>query len=168
MCGLHAAAVARGATASAVTGGATGIGKAVASGLAASGGHAIIVDVADEAAQWTVDEIAAAGGKASNLACDMGETAAVGTLATEVEEEFGRIDFLHNNAFAGWKGPDAHLLTADVSGEHWDHIMEYRHEGILPPDAHGSPIMQRQGGGAIVTLHPPLLSVRKRTLAPTA
>ena len=95
--------VAQGAPASAVTGGATGIGKAVVSGLVARGGHAVIVDVADDAAQRTVDEITAAGGKASYLACDMGETAAVGTPATDVEEEFGRIDFLHNNAFAGWK-----------------------------------------------------------------
>jgi len=133
-----------------VTGGATGIGGAVATGFAARGGHAVIVDVAAGRAKATIDAITAAGGAATYIDCDMGDPAAVQELAGTVERQFGRIDFLHNNAFAGWKGPDAHALTADVSPAHWNHVMGIGLDGPFHLTRTALPIMQRQGGGAIV------------------
>src|SRR6478736_2370198 len=86
-----------------VTGATSGIGRAVALQLARDGAEVIVHgrDAARGAA--TVEEITAAGGKASFVAADLGDTADVQRLASEV----GDVDILINNAGIALFSPTA-------------------------------------------------------------
>ena len=86
-----------------VTGGAAGIGRALALEAAARGAAVIIGDVQD--AQPTVDAIAAAGGRAEWRPCDMTQYPDVAALAAHTVERFGGINVLCNNAGRGVQGP---------------------------------------------------------------
>jgi meso-butanediol dehydrogenase/(S,S)-butanediol dehydrogenase/diacetyl reductase len=133
-----------------ITGGATGIGNAVAMGFAAGGGHSVIADFDEAAGQRAAAAIAATGASASFLRCDLRDPAEAERLAGEIEARFGRIDFLHNNAFGKWPGPDALALTAEVSKEHWDHVMGIGIDAPFHLTRMLIPMMQRKGAGAIV------------------
>jgi NAD(P)-dependent dehydrogenase (short-subunit alcohol dehydrogenase family) len=85
-----------------VTGGATGIGRALAIEAAARGAAVLIGDVQD--AQSTVDAITAAGGRAEWCPCDMTVYPDVAALATYAVERFGGVNVLCNNAGRGVPG----------------------------------------------------------------
>lgn len=133
-----------------ITGGASGIGKAVAQGWAARGGHAMVVDRDGARAQAVVADIAALGGQASFLTCDLSDLEQVDESVAAAHTRFGRIDLLHNNGFAPWRGPDAHAYLADVSQDHWDHVMALALRAPFRLTRAVVPIMQQQGGGTIV------------------
>jgi meso-butanediol dehydrogenase/(S,S)-butanediol dehydrogenase/diacetyl reductase len=133
-----------------ITGGATGIGNAVARGFAAGGGHSVIADFDQAAGQRAAAAIAATGTTASFLYCDLRDPAEPERLAGEIEAQFGRIDFLHNNAFGKWPGPDSLALTAHVTKEHWDHVMGIGIDAPFHLTRLLIPMMQRQRSGAIV------------------
>ena len=97
-----------------VTGGARGIGLAVASALAADGYHVVILDKGVELdgtgasglpAEAAVAEIAARGGSVEAAACDVGDVEAVGKTIADVEARHGRIDVLANVAGILRPGP---------------------------------------------------------------
>ena len=79
-----------------VTGGAKGIGRAYALGLAAEGARVVVADIAD--ATSTVKEAETRGGQALGVECDVSREADTQRLATETLARFGRIDVLVNNA----------------------------------------------------------------------
>src|ERR1700719_1090041 len=80
----------------AVTGGASGIGLAIAQTFAAAGASIRILDLSGERAEAAAQSIAAAGGKSTAHACDLSdETAATRALASLIAQE--RLDILVNN-----------------------------------------------------------------------
>ena len=80
-----------------VTGGARGIGKAIAMELADAGSDIVIFDVLDEGVD-TAREIEKKGRKAGFYKVDITDLDAVNSVVEKVLEEFGRIDILVNNA----------------------------------------------------------------------
>ena len=80
-----------------VTGGASGIGRAVAQRFASSGACVRVLDIDEDAAQVVVDEIAAAGGNAKAYSCDVSQRDNVETVFNKISEE-GHIYILVNNA----------------------------------------------------------------------
>ncbi|MCV6604522.1 MAG: glucose 1-dehydrogenase [Porticoccaceae bacterium] len=80
-----------------VTGGASGIGQSVCLRLAQEGANVLILDVNQEAAQQTVDQIEAAGGTASAHGCDISNTEATKNLLAELDGNTP-IDILVNSA----------------------------------------------------------------------
>jgi meso-butanediol dehydrogenase / (S,S)-butanediol dehydrogenase / diacetyl reductase len=133
-----------------ITGGASGIGKAVAIGWAMGGGHALVVDSNADRADAVVAEIGALGSQGTFLPCDLADLDQIDSAIAQADARFGRIDMLHNNGFAPWRGPDAHALLADVTQDHWDHVMGLALTAPFRLARGIVPIMQRQGGGAIV------------------
>jgi len=97
-----------------VTGGARGIGRAIAATLAANGARVAIADLDLAAAEKTAGEI----GQASGFACDVSDPAAVTQLVQTVEEAFGSLDILVNNA-----GITRDNLMARMKDEDWDAVM---------------------------------------------
>lgn len=75
-----------------VTGGAQGIGKAIATGLAQSGAYVIIADIAREAGEKTVAEIREAGGRADNLYLDVTNCDQVNEVMDEAVHMGGKLD----------------------------------------------------------------------------
>lgn len=81
-----------------VTGAGQGIGAAVARAYASAGASVAVVDVAVDKAQAVAEGIAAAGGRAIAIACDVASRRDVDAMAAETAARFGRIDVLVNNA----------------------------------------------------------------------
>src|SRR5438874_1593416 len=92
-----------------VTGAGTGIGRATALALASHGAVVALAarqqDRLDDAAR----EIAARGGRALAVACDVSEPEQVAAAFARVDEEFGRVDILVNNAAANFIRPSEML-----------------------------------------------------------
>ena len=97
-----------------VTGGARGIGRAIAETLAQCGARVAIADLDLAAAERTAGEI----GESRGFACDVSDPAAVTMLIQTVEDAFGSLDILVNNA-----GITRDNLMARMKDEDWDAVM---------------------------------------------
>lgn len=100
-----------------VTGASSGIGAAIARGLAADG-HAVIVNYASNSseADAVVAEIASAGGTALAVKADVGDSAAVSSMFDVAEDKFGGIDILVNNAGRAIRKPLAEFTDSEFDG----------------------------------------------------
>ncbi|MEU4382143.1 3-oxoacyl-ACP reductase FabG [Micromonospora echinofusca] len=81
-----------------VTGAAQGIGAATAHRLAAEGAAVAVVDLDAARARAVADEIAAAGGRAVGIGCDVTDAAAVAAMTDQVLQAYGGLHVLVNNA----------------------------------------------------------------------
>ena len=81
-----------------VTGAGSGIGQAAAIALAREGATVVLTGRRKEALQETAKQVAAAGGKAAVKQGDMMKARAVQSIASFIEQKFGRLDILVNNA----------------------------------------------------------------------
>ncbi len=88
-----------------VTGASAGIGSAVARQLAAEGARVALVARSLDPLEWVAGEIRGAGGVAKAFPADVRDHAACAALLAAVEQEFGGIDVLVNNAGANHRGP---------------------------------------------------------------
>jgi NAD(P)-dependent dehydrogenase (short-subunit alcohol dehydrogenase family) len=90
-----------------VTGGATGIGRAIALKLADKGASVMIADINEEAASLTAAEVKEISGQSAVFVTDVTDLEACAGLATETSDALGRADILVNNAgiagSAGWQ-----------------------------------------------------------------
>ncbi|MCL4205635.1 MAG: 3-oxoacyl-[acyl-carrier-protein] reductase [Pirellulaceae bacterium] len=101
-----------------VTGASRGLGKAIAVELAAAGARVACVarDVAK--LEETIGEIAALGGDATALACDVKDRPSVGNLVDGLAEQWGRLDILVNNA-----GVTRDTLLPRMTDDEWDDVI---------------------------------------------
>ena len=100
-----------------VTGASRGIGRAIATMLAAQGATVVAAARGQNAAA-TVEAIAAAGGKADVASLDVGESAAIDALVAGTLERHGRVDILVNNA-----GIAKDQLMLRMKREDWDAVI---------------------------------------------
>jgi 3-oxoacyl-[acyl-carrier protein] reductase len=129
-----------------VTGASRGIGRAIASKLAAQGATVVAAARARNA-EATVNEIAAAGGKAEVASLDVSDAAAIDALVAGALERHGRIDILVNNA-----GIAKDQLMLRMKREDWDAVIATNltaafalTQAVLKP-------MIRQKGGRIICI----------------
>ena len=94
-----------------VTGGAKGIGRGIALGLAKEGADVAIPDIDLEEANKVVQKIEALGRKGIAIKTDVSKSEGVNVMAKTTLDKFGRIDILVNNAGGGTRGdlPDCRL-----------------------------------------------------------
>lgn len=126
-----------------VTGGGSGIGRAVALRLAAEGAHVTILELTAAAGESVAAEIAAAGGHARVLAADVGDGPSMAAAFAQV----ARLDVLVNNAGIAHVG---NVLT--TTGEDLDRIYRVNIKGVYHGLHFGVPKLLEAGGGAIVNL----------------
>jgi NAD(P)-dependent dehydrogenase (short-subunit alcohol dehydrogenase family) len=105
-----------------VSGGASGIGRAIAEAIVAKGGRVAIADVDQGRAQAVVDGL---GDKARAYGCDVRDHAAVSTLADRVTAELGSVDIAFANAGIALNGP---VLEADPDA--FDRIFAVNVKGV--------------------------------------
>ncbi|MCY4546901.1 MAG: SDR family oxidoreductase [Defluviicoccus sp.] len=113
----------------AVTGGASGIGRAIALGYAEQGAEVIVLDIDGGAAGAVRDEIAGAGHAAHALALDVRDRAACAAAAGRIAREIGPVSILVNNAGINRRNPfagDAGTVAGD-----WDDIMAVNLDGVF-------------------------------------
>jgi 3-oxoacyl-[acyl-carrier protein] reductase len=101
-----------------VTGASQGLGRTCAARLAECGANVICVARSADKLQDLVAEIEASGGKAVAMACDVSSREAVAQLFKQVEEKFGRLDILLNNA-----GVTRDTLLPRMTDEQWDEVI---------------------------------------------
>jgi 2-keto-3-deoxy-L-fuconate dehydrogenase len=124
-----------------ITGGGSGIGKAISVLFAAQGATVHIVELDGNAAAATVEEIKAAGGSAFNHACDVSKQQAV----VDVFKAIGHIDILVNNAGI------AHIGRADNTAEaDFDNLINVNVKGAYNCLFAAIPLMKAHGKGVIL------------------
>ncbi len=109
-----------------VTGGGSGIGRAICARLARDGARVVVADIAPTAAEETAAEIRAAGAEARALAMDVADFAAVSKAMAEVEGSWGAVDVLVNNA--GW---DRMQAFVDNTPELWTKVIDVNLRGPI-------------------------------------
>ena len=133
-----------------VTGGGTGIGKAISTQLAAAGASVVVnySRSADEA-QATVAEIEAAGGTAVAVQADVSDGAQARALVSEALSRYGRLDIIVNSA-----GTTVFVPFPDLDGieeADWDRLMDVNVKAPWLLAKAAAPAL-RKGNGAIVTI----------------
>ena len=129
-----------------VTGGASGIGRALCAGLLESGATVVIADFDAAALELAVDELSASFGEnVSGRKVDVTDRDAVRSLVEDNAARSGGIDYLFNNAGISLGGP-----THEMSGAHWDAIIETNLVGVVNGLLAAYPLMVAQGRGHIV------------------
>ena len=129
-----------------VTGAASGIGRASAQAFAERGARVLIADVDAEGGEETVGKIEDAGGEAIFVRTDVSKIDEVEALVGRAVEEYGQLDFAHNNAGIG--GEPGGL--ADGTEEDFDRVIAINLKGVWLCMKHEIRQMLAQGGGAIV------------------
>jgi len=136
-----------------ITGGANGIGLAIANALGGAGMRIVIADVDDRAMERAREEVAAAGAEVIVRQLDVSQPTAWRAAVDEVEARFGAIDVLCNNAGIGqgrMPNGDAIGLT-DMSPDLWRLIIDTNVTGVFLGVRTVAPLMIRNGrGGQIV------------------
>lgn len=129
-----------------VTGAGSGIGRAAAVAFARAGANVVVADVDRAGGDETVSMIAAAGGAATFVACDVSRADQVEALCAAAIQHYGRLDCAFNNA--GIQGDLA--PTVECSEENWDRITGVNLKGVWLCMKHELTRMLAQGSGAIV------------------
>jgi NAD(P)-dependent dehydrogenase (short-subunit alcohol dehydrogenase family) len=124
-----------------------GNGRAIAVGLAREGAIVIGVDRSPESMAETTERIAADGGRFETVTLDVTDGAAIARLVADVAARHGRIDVLVNNV--GGSAPGGPVEMAE---EVWDLQIDVNLKSVFLTLKHVLPVMERQGGGAVVNL----------------
>ena len=129
-----------------VTGGASGIGRAMALTFANEGMNIAIADIEDEPSAKVRQEIEAIGVKAAAFHTDVRDRKAVDALADQTYSEFGGAHIICNNAGVGAGGPLDH-----VSDDDWNWVLQVNLYGVVNGLQSFIPRLKEQGqGGHIV------------------
>jgi NAD(P)-dependent dehydrogenase (short-subunit alcohol dehydrogenase family) len=129
-----------------VTGAASGLGLATAQAFAEAGALVVVADWHEEAARTAAAGIAAKGGKALAIRCDVSKDDEVEAMVAETIEAFGRLDVAYNNAGV----QNALAETADATAADYDRVMGINLRGVWSSMKFELQQMRKQGGGAIV------------------
>ncbi|MDO9454349.1 MAG: SDR family oxidoreductase [Stagnimonas sp.] len=131
-----------------ITGASRGIGEATARLLAEQGAHVVISSRKQEDLDRVAASIEATGGKATAIAAHQGESAALKNLMTEIEQRFGKLDILVNNAATNpYFG---HITDTDVGMI--DKTLQVNIKGYFELASLAAKLMKKGGGGAIVNI----------------
>ncbi len=131
-----------------VTGGGSGIGKAIALDLAAAGANVVVNDLKIEVAQSVVDEIISAGGKSTAIAGNVGKHEDVKAIVDFAVHTYGALNMAVNNAGIG--GPLGPLADLDIDG--YKNLMDINLHSVFYGMKYQIPEMLKVGGGAIVNI----------------
>jgi 3-oxoacyl-[acyl-carrier protein] reductase len=132
-----------------VTGGATGIGRAVVLHLARAGFDvALNYRASREAARETATQAERAGAKVLLIAADVADDGQVKAMLSKVEAEFGHLDALVNNAGTTIATPAKELDSITV--EDWDRVFGVNVKGLFLVTRAAVPLLKRGHSPAIV------------------
>ena len=145
-----------------ITGGASGIGAGAARRFAQEGARVMLADLQEDEGEKLRDEIAAKGGQATYVACDVSDADSVSNAITQTVEQFGRLDIVFANA--GINGVWAPV--EEITPEEWDKTLDINLKGTFLTVHFAVPHLRDAGGGSILITSSVMARARSRTLEP--
>jgi 3-oxoacyl-[acyl-carrier protein] reductase len=130
-----------------VTGGARGIGRAIAEGLARRGAHVVVADINADEAHETASVLTSLGVKAMGMRLDVSNSEEVKKIFGEMRKEFSRIDILVNNAGITRDG-----LVLRMKEEDWDSVIAVNLKSVFLCSKEVIKDMSQQRYGRIVSI----------------
>ncbi len=130
-----------------ITGGANGIGKALAQTLGRAGAHVVIGDINDELGSLLSSEIRASGGSARYQHTDVRVAQSVSELVEKTVSLEGRVDYMFNNAGIAVAGD-----SRDLNLDHWRKVTDVNYWGVVYGSKFAFDAMAKQGHGHIVNI----------------
>ena len=131
-----------------VTGGGSGIGRAIALAYARAGARVVVSDIAEAGGRETVSQVAAAGGTACFARADTSSPTDNERLVAEAVKRYGALHVACNNAGVGGTGTD----VGDHALDEWQRIIGINLSGVFYGMRYQIPAMLTAGGGAIVNM----------------
>src|SRR5215204_1669358 len=132
-----------------VTGSSTGIGRAIALGFAREGCRVVVhYNSSEDKAQEVADRVGELGGEALLVKGDVSDSGDVRRMTGEVEDRYGRIDVLVNNAGSLIERRSLEEMIEDL----WDRVMEVNLKSVYLCSQAVLPLMKRQEKGRIVNV----------------
>jgi len=128
-----------------VTGGASGMGRAVCEELSRRGSTVVVADINGEGAGQVASSINQTGGRARAAQVDVTREEEVRKLIDETASEHGRLDYMFNNAGICVVGEER-----DVSLDHWRSVLDVNLFGVIYGTTAAYSLMVKQGFGHIV------------------
>jgi NAD(P)-dependent dehydrogenase (short-subunit alcohol dehydrogenase family) len=128
-----------------ITGGASGIGWAVARRAAADGMRIVLADIEEGPLKDAENELAKQGTDAIGVVTDVSDASSVRALRDAALDRFGAVHLVHNNAGVGLGGP-----IWEVSEEDWRWILGVNLWGVIHGVATFVPLLIEQGEGHVV------------------
>jgi NAD(P)-dependent dehydrogenase (short-subunit alcohol dehydrogenase family) len=128
-----------------ITGGASGLGRALGEELARRRAEVVLADLQTEDAEKVAAGIRGMGGKARAVRLDVTDFGAVQALVEQVVGSAGRLDYLFNNAGIVIAGEARHYELED-----WNRVIDVNLRGVINGIQAAYPVMQRQGFGHLV------------------
>jgi NAD(P)-dependent dehydrogenase (short-subunit alcohol dehydrogenase family) len=130
-----------------VTGGASGIGRALCMALAQRGARVVVADINRTGAEQTAATVVDAGGRAQARTVDVTRMQDVQKVVEDAAADHGRLDYLFNNAGVTLCGE-----VRDLSLNHWRRMIDVNLWGVIHGVQAGYPLMLRQRSGHIVNV----------------
>jgi 3-oxoacyl-[acyl-carrier protein] reductase len=132
-----------------VTGSSTGIGRAIALGFAEEGCHVVVhYNSSEDKAQEVADQIGKLGRETLLVKGDVSDSEDVRRMAGEIENRYGGLDVLVNNAGSLIERRTLEEMTEDL----WDRVMEVNLKSVYLCSQAVLPLMKRQGRGRIINV----------------
>ena len=129
-----------------VTGGGMGLGRALCEELARGGATVVVADIKGDAATHVAERIAQNGGHARAAQIDVSKREDITSLVESTAAEFGRIDYIFNNAVLVIGGD-----ARDISGEQWERALGVDLLGVVYGAIAAYQVMARQATGTSST-----------------
>jgi NAD(P)-dependent dehydrogenase (short-subunit alcohol dehydrogenase family) len=130
-----------------VTGGAAGMGRAIATAFAGEGANVVIADINEARVGETAAALSGGGANVSSVGCDVTNPEQVDEMVAKANETLDGIDILINNA-----GVITMDKIVDVTPEDWDFVMDVNAKGVFLCMRATVPGMLERGGGQIVSV----------------
>lgn len=140
-----------------ITGGGTGIGKAMSLAFAKEGAAVVVAARSLSRLEEVVNEIKSKGSKAKAIVTDISDPKQVERMVSQTVEEFGKIDILINNA-AIWSGIDPRPWDVWTI-EEWDKIFKVNVRGTWLCCKAVAPLMIKQSKGKIINIVSDIIKV---------
>ena len=131
-----------------VTGGANGLGEAIATRMSEEGAAVAVLDRDKDGGERVAGKLANSGAKAEFFACDVTQEEDVSAAISSAAERFGRVDVLVNNA--GIEG--ANKPTHELALEEWERVMAVNATAVFLCTKHVIGHMRNAGGGCIINI----------------
>jgi NAD(P)-dependent dehydrogenase (short-subunit alcohol dehydrogenase family) len=130
-----------------VTGGGMGLGEALCEELGRRGATVVVADIDGDAARQVAGRLEQSGALARAVRVDVANQAEVAQLIESTVAEYGRVDYMINNAGIAIGGD-----SRDLSMQQWRRVLDVDLLGVVYGTVHAYQVMARQGHGHIVNI----------------